>query len=40
MGILNIIRYNIRSLTFAKFVELMKTAMVKAGLNVFSYFSA
>ena len=31
---------NFRLLTFAKFVELLKTSTSQAGFNVFSYFSA
>ena len=37
MGFFSIIIFNIRLLSSAKFVEFLKSNMVKAGLNVFSY---
>ena len=33
-------RFNIRLLTFAKFVYFLKSSMVKVGLNVISYSQA
>ena len=38
MGVFSVIRFYIRLLTFAKFVEFLKSSTVKAGQNVFSYF--
>ena len=40
MGRFSTITVNIRLLTLSKFVEFLKSGVVKAGLNVFSYFSA
>ena len=35
MGLFSIIRFNIRFLNFAKFVEFMKRSTVKAGLKIY-----
>ena len=40
MRLFNIIRFNIRLLTFEQFVEFLKSSTIKTGLNVFSYFPA
>ena len=36
----SIIRFDIRLLTFAKFLEFLKSSTVKVGLKIFSYFPA
>ena len=40
MGLISIIRFNIRLLPFTKFMEFLKSRTVKAGWNVFSDFPA
>ena len=40
IGLFSIVRFNITFTTHTKFVEPQKSGRVKAGVNVFSYFSA
>ena len=40
MELLNIVKLNIKLLTFANFVEFLKSSKVKVGLNIFFLFSS